>query len=257
MAVKSAMGEVDLHFRPSVPVYDANVALGRRAKRRVRVDSVEGMLKAMREAGVDRALVYSTYAAEIDSFDGNHALLEMIGGHSSLVAQFACNPTFDKLDSFAVEVAESGVRSVRMFPTSHNYPFRDWTVGSWLDWLEAEGIALWIAADDFSPGDLYDTMRDRPGVSVVMCEVHYTHAPWALPLLRSLPNLHVEVSRFVLADGISRLLEASGHQRVLYGSRFPDSPMAPQLYSLHRCGLSETALSAICATNLRRLLARS
>ena len=57
------MGEVDLRFRPSVPVFDANMALGRRHDRRVLFDSVEDALREMDRAGVDRALVYSTVAA--------------------------------------------------------------------------------------------------------------------------------------------------------------------------------------------------
>ena len=43
-------------------------------------------------------------------------------------------------------------------------------------------------------------------------------------------------------------------ERVLFGSRFPDSPMAPQLYNLERSGLEHSALEAICAGNLDRLL---
>ena len=46
----------------------------------------------------------------------------------------------------------------------------------------------------------------------------------------------------------------SGHERILYGSRFPDAPIAPQLYELHRCGLTQPALAAICSGNLDRLL---
>ena len=42
------MGEVDFHFKPSVSVFDANMALGRRQDRRVNVGSVEETLEAIR-----------------------------------------------------------------------------------------------------------------------------------------------------------------------------------------------------------------
>ena len=48
------MGQVDFEFRPDVPVFDADVALGRRHDRRVAVDSVEGTLEEIDRAGVDR-----------------------------------------------------------------------------------------------------------------------------------------------------------------------------------------------------------
>ena len=250
------MGEVDLHFRPAVPVFDANVALGRRHDRRVTADTVDAVRAEMRRVGIGRALVYSAHSAAFDTRDGNDHLLEMVEGASDLVPQLACSPAGDDLDRFAAQVEELGVRSVRMFPTTGGYPFRSWVVGPWLEWLASEGLALWLPAPEFDPGELHDTLRDHPGVSVVLSEVHYIHVPWIYPLLRSLPNVHVEVSRFVVPDGMTGLIDAAGHERVLFGSRFPDSSMAPQLYSLHRCGLDEPVLAAVCAGNLDRLLSQ-
>ena len=65
-----------------------------------------------------------------------------------------------------------------------------------------------------------------------------------------------ELSRFVVTGGITSAVEAIGPERVLFGSRFPDMAMSPQLYSLHHCGLSMDALAAICAGNAERLLGR-
>ena len=247
------MGEVDFNFKPSVPVFDANVALGRRRDRTVSVDTVEGTLEAMSRAGVDHALVYSTRAVG-DAWEGNRALVDAIREVPSLVPQFVCNPAADDLDGFTAEVSSSGVRSVRMFAGRYKYPFRDWAVKQWLDWLASEHLPLWTGADEFDPVDLHDTLEHHPDVTVVLCEVHYIHKPWAMMLLKSLPSLCIEISRVVSSDGIADLVEAFGEDRILYGSRFPDSPMPPQLYNLHRCGLSETALKAICSGNLDRLL---
>ena len=249
------MGEVDLHFRPAVPVFDANVALGRRHDRRVTADTVDTLQSEMRRAGIDRALVYSAHSAAFDAHDGNDLLLEMVAGAGDLVPQLACSPASDDLDRFAAQVDELGVRSVRMFPVTGGYPFRSWGVGPWLEWLASEGLSLWLPAPEFDPGELYDTLVEHPGVSVVLSEVHYIHAPWISPMLRSLPNVNVEISRFVVPDGPTALIDAAGYERVLFGSRFPDSAMAPQLYNLHRCGLDEAVLAAVCAGNLERLLA--
>lgn len=248
------MGQVDLHFKPSFPAFDANISLGRRHDRRVTADTVDETLAVMRRAGVDRAVAYAAHAAAFDARDGNDYLLELVHGEPSLVPQFACSPATDDLDRFAAEISERGITSIRMLPASGSYPFRDWVVGPWLEWLAAERLPLWLPAPEFEPAQLHDTLKGHPQVNVVLAEVHYSHVPWVLPLLRSLPNLHVEVSRFVIPDGMSKLLAAASHQRVLFGSRFPDSAMAPQLYNLHRCGLSDSVLEAVCAGNLERLL---
>lgn len=250
---QATMGNVDLDFKSAVPVFDANVALGRRHDRRVRIDTVEGTLQAMSRVGVGRALVYSPHAANFDPGDGNRVLLEMIEGEASLVPQFVCIPS-DDLESFAAGIKKHGVRSVRLLPKLHDYPFRDWVVKPWLQWLAAEDIHVWIPFDQIDPSELHETLKEYRDLNVVLAEVPYRHAAWALHLLRSLPNLHIETSWFLAIDGVSRLIDAVGDRRILYGSRFPESAMGPHLYHLHRCGLSESSLAAICSGNLKRIL---
>ena len=249
------MGQVDFHFKPIVPVFDAHVMLGRRYDRPVAVDTVDGTLEAMTKAGIDRALVHCPHAADVSPRDGNEMVIEMTAGHPSLVPQFVCNPTFDSLDTFAAQVGELGIRSVRVAPVLHGFPFRDWVLGPWLDWLAAERIPLWIDVTQFEQVDLHDTMERHPDVNVVLSEAHHGHTSWVLALLRSLPNLYIEISRFSIADGIARLRDAVGDERILFGSRFPDSSMPPQLYVLHHNDLPTETLRAMCAGNLERLLA--
>ncbi len=248
------MGQVDLHFRPSAPVFDANMALGRRHDRPVRSHTAEGALAAMDMAGVQRAVVYSQHAVEFDGPQGNELLLEMTAGEPRFAPQFVVNPAFDDMEAFIEDVQAHDVRSIRMAPTLHDYPFRDWVVGPWLSWLADAGIPLWLNAAHVDPSETHDTLLENPEVQVVLSEAHYSHANWALPMLAALPNLNVEISRFVILSGIDVLLGTVGEERVMFGSRFPDSPIAPQLYHLHRYGLSESTLGAICSGNLKRLL---
>lgn len=256
------MGIVDLDFKPSVPVFDANVALGRRHDRRVKVDNPDDLLVEMKKVGVEKALVYSPHATTFDSHIGNGDLMEMVEGHEVLVPQFLCNPVFDEFDEFTAQVDELGVRALRMTPTLHLYPFQNWTVGKWLDWAASQGIPIWLPASteflwertDVDPGDVYDVAAAHPDLNLVLTEVHYRHGGWALPLLKSLPNIYIDLSWWYMTDGVATLLESIGEERVLFGSRFPEAPMAPMLYDLHRNGLSEATLAAICSGNLERLL---
>lgn len=248
------MGLVEFDFHPSVPVFDANVSLGRRHDRPVRVDSVAGTLDAMKRAGVSRAVVHSPHAANFDGGEGHSVLLDSIRGYPNLVPQFVCNPSFDDLGAFSSQVAEVGVTSVRMFPILHKYPFQDWIVRPYLEWLVAEKLPLWIAADECDPAVVYDTLARHVDLRVVLCEVHYKHLVWAVPMLKRLANLNIEISRLSATDAVSEAIGALGTARVLYGSRFPDHPMLPQLYHLHRCDLSDAQLQDVCSGNLERLL---
>ena len=256
------MGKIDLNFKPSVPVFDANLALGRRHDRRVVVDETEGVLKAMDDVGVDRAVAYAPHAAGYDSREGNALLIEQIGDESRLIPQFVCNPTWDEMGEFTDLVDKHEIKSVRMVPALHLYPFRDWIVKSWLDWLGEANIPVWLpvgynllgAEYELKPSEVYETLNAHPNVTAVLSEVQYHKMSWAMPLLRSLPNLYVEISRLANTDGLERLEAAVGFDRIMYGSRFPDQAIAPQLYYLHHAGLNEETLKDICSRNLERIL---
>ena len=156
------MGEVDLHFKSSVPTFDACVALGRRFDRYVREDTVEGTLDVMDKAGVEKALVYSPHSIDFDAEEGNALLMEQIQGQTRLVPQFAVNPSYDDMEAFGATLHELGVRSVRMAPEKHRFPFRDWVVGPWLEWLASEKLPLWLDSMQFDPVDLHDTAKNFP-----------------------------------------------------------------------------------------------
>ena len=186
--------------------------------------------------------------------DDNQDIVDITDGNDRLVPQFVANPGTDDFESFESIVAREGVKSVRFHPDAHHYPLVEWVVGSWLDWLRSVSIPLWIPASGVDPTELHDSIADHPELSFVLCEVHYTHVPWLIPLLKSLSNVYTEISRFVIADGVKRLIDCVGVHRVLFGSRFPESSMGHQLYNLHRNGLSDADLEAICKGNLDRLL---
>ncbi|MDP7579079.1 MAG: hypothetical protein QGF12_06035, partial [SAR202 cluster bacterium] len=81
------MGQVDLNFAPSVPVFDANIALGRRHDRPVTSETAEQALAEMGRVGIGRAVVYSAHGAAFDARDGNEYLLDILGDTSGLVPQ--------------------------------------------------------------------------------------------------------------------------------------------------------------------------
>ena len=248
------MGEVDLNFKSSVPTFDACVALGRRFNRYVRSDTLEGLITTMDRAGVDKALAYSPHAIDFATVEGNELLMQQIAGEPRVVPQFVGNPTYDDMDAFASQLHELAVRSVRMAPATHRYPFTDWVVGDWLEWLASENLPLWLDSKEFDPTQVHDTLKNHPDTPVVFSEVHYTQAAWSVPLLKSLPNTYIEISRFVVPDGYQKLIDKVGIDKVIFGSRFPDSSMAPPLYALHRMNLSDEDLQAVCSGNLERLL---
>ena len=213
------MPEVDLDFKPTVPVFDANIALGRRHDRRVAVDTVEDTLAAMDRAGVDRALAYSPHAANYDSREGNDLLMETIAGEPRIVPQMVGNPTWDDLNEFADRVRRLGVRSIRLFPKAHNYPFADWVVEEWMA-CSPKNASLygcpyppkrpgWPTAPSTRRRSTTPPRRSRT-VTFVLSEVRYNDMPWTIVLLRRLSNLHIEISRTVQTGGVTEIIDTIG-----------------------------------------------
>ena len=250
------MGEVDLDFKPLVPVFDANVALGRRHDKRVVIDTIEGLFEAMDNSGVDRAVVYSPHAEHFDIYEGNRELAELTRTHPNLIPQFVANPATEDISEFVTEINKYGVSSVRLSPKEHRYPLTEWVVGEWIDWIESVNMPIWIPVDFADPTELFDLALNRPALNIVLAEVHYIHVPWVMPLLSRLSNVSIEISRFVIGDGITRLVNLIGQDRIIFGSRFPESSMGQQIYNLHHNNLNLAELSAICSGNVERLLGR-
>jgi predicted TIM-barrel fold metal-dependent hydrolase len=245
-------------FRPSTTVYDCNVALGRRHDRLVAYDRREDLKRIMSEAGISKALVYNPYGAHFGTTEGNRFLLEEIGGDPNLIPQFVVNLATDDLDEVRDLVAQSRVRSLRVFPATQHYPLVHWIADPWLEWMAGAGMSLWISMGhrpEVDGRDLYDTARRHPGVPFVLAGSHYANYPVVWPLVRALDNIHFDLSRFDIPHGIQRMIGRIGVGRLLYGSDFPEVDPEPYLHYLHRAELDQAELDAICHGNLARLLA--
>lgn len=241
-------------FKPEVPVFDGNAVLGRRHDQRLRSEGREGMIAAMDRAGIDRALVYTPYAVTYDTQVGNRHIIELIGDEARLVAQFIVNFATDTVEPFAKTMEGIGVRSLRAFPKTHLYPLTRWVMGEWGDYMAEAGIGLWVSANEVDPRDLHDVASAYRRLRVVLTDVHYTHHGVLQPLLKTLPNLHIDLSRYDVPNAVERLVARMGPDRLLYGSAFPDLDPIPYLFYLHRCGFDRNTLQAICYDNLARLL---
>ena len=248
------MNNINLDFSPDVEVFDANISIGRRHNRRMPVDTTTQAIECLKQAGVSKALTFSTHSLYVDGQSGNNNLISITQNSNYLVPQLVCNPGFESFENFTSMCTKFDIRSIRMAPKLHDYPFQHWMIDSWINWFKKKKISIWISVWEVNPSELYQVIAENQDVSFVLTEAHYRQSKWVLQLLKKLKNTYIELSRWALTDGISLLLDNIDEKRILFGSRFPDSPISPQLYFLHNCNLSTKTLSLICADNLKRLL---
>ena len=244
----------DLTFKPQVPVFDANVSLGRSTTRKVAVDNLPETLNIMDIAGINKSLVYSTHSMNFDTGDGNQLLLETIGDDERFVPMFGFNPSTLNLLKFKETIEKHKIRAIKTWPLTQNYPLTEWIIGDWLNWIQEYNLTLFMSAPEIDPRDFYNIFERFNKIKVVLTEVHYSHISWVIPLLSNLENVSLEISKFYIYESLKRLLDIISYKRILYGSNFPYQPMGPQLYNLHKWELNITSLTAICSGNLQELL---
>ncbi|MAG35126.1 MAG: hypothetical protein CL878_02605 [Dehalococcoidia bacterium] len=246
-----------LHFRPRVPVVDANVALGHAHDQPSPAADAPALLAMLDRHGVQRAVVHHLYAQTMSAIEGNALLLAAIAGHEDrLIPQCSATPTNESLAQLRDLHTQGLLGSVRLYDLSEkSVPFADWVYGDLLAWLQEQHIPLCVPLPEVDAHQLVTTLRGYPELPVILVGTHYQHVLLVRPLLRALPQLHLELSRHETLGDVEALCTEFGAERLLYGSWYPRYEMGPILYYLHHTTLSETQLTEVCAGNAERLLA--
>ena len=244
-----------LSFSPRIPVIDANVCVGNHYTGPSPFQSQAQLFDEMGYHGIDRAVIYHAQTEEISPTDGNRLLDDWLDEGGRLIPQWSVTPTTDSLTQIQAMHHEDRVRSVRLHNAqSAGLPFRSWGYDNLLSWLSEAGIPLWIPLMDVDPHDLITTLQAYPDLKTVLLGAHYTHALVVRPMLDSLANASLELSRYEPIGEVESLKRQFGASRLIYGSWYPRYAMGPILFYLHHTDLNEDELRMVCAGNVERIL---
>jgi predicted TIM-barrel fold metal-dependent hydrolase len=239
-----------LNFTPRVSVFDANVGVGHRHDRRYPFESSDQLLEEMAHHGVDRALVYEVQGELISPTQGNDALHKWTDSNHALVPQYVAGCDTESINQLTDLDKDGKLSNVRLHNTEEcRLPFVPWVYDDLLTWLTDQNIPLWISLADTPPTEIVETLSKHPNLEVVLVGAHYVHSLMIRPMLHALPNTYLE--------GIEKLAQEFGTNRLLYGSFFPRYAMGPMLFTLHHLSMSEEDLASICAKNLEGILSLS
>ena len=243
-----------LSFKARVPVIDANIGIGHRHDRPSPIAAPDELLQEMERHGVDRANVYHLHGESISALVANEELVQMVDDNSAFTLQWVGGPNEENLHQLMDLHAAEDLASVRLNNMESHNPFVHWLYGDLLEWLQAEQIPLWVSLADANPIDAIETLHRYPDLVTVLVGAHYSHSLFVLPLLRTLPNAHLELSRYEVLGELERLIAEFGAHRLIYGSFYPRYAMGPMLFYLHNLSISENQLRLLCAGNLERIL---
>ncbi|MBI3986137.1 MAG: amidohydrolase family protein [Lentisphaerae bacterium] len=247
--------------------FDVNCCLGTPpAETPYNFPDADALLREMDDVGIERAMVAHELARAFP-VRGNQRLMRELAGHADrLLPSWMLNPNCmfaaaEAKDTLK-QLDDNAVRMVR-FPSMPPYA---WAMAELLAGLEERRIALYF---DLSPGQglnhqpvpepiwpaLHELAVTRPRLRIVLfarkLSPHYMHV---LGLLRSCPNVCLDLSAMQYWRATERLCGSVGPERLLFGSYMPIYHAAQFMIQILYARIPDEAKAKIAFGNLARLV---
>ncbi len=251
--------------------FDANALIGRWPGEVLAYHDVDGLLSSMRSLGISRALVSHTIAWQNSPTLGNRLLMEAITGHAELEPCWVVTPGLLLAEqggagALCEQMAQNGVRAVRLFPRDHMVSLNEWMAGELLAELDRRHYLVLIDLDQIltqsglydynaSSLDVLDWLCSRySGLSILITRVGYRAFQILFPLLQAYPNLYIDLSFFATHQGVEMVVEKLGAGRIVFGTGQPLVDAGGALLRLTGAGISEEDMQKIAWGTLEKLL---
>lgn len=264
--MSSALDELRLSFFEEIKelrFFDANCWYGMsKHPRRAFVRTVDELDALMERTGVAKANVSFFIAKFLKPMEGNSQLLEDIRGKDrytpSIVVIPWMFPTEAEVEAYVLEMVAQGVKSIRIFPKTHNYIVNAWSNSFLLDLFEQHRIPVFVTTKDLSWDMLYQLGHDHADLPVILEQSDmeaFFNLGYLIPLLEKCPNISLETNRVHEYLALDTLVRRFGAGRFVYGSSVPvDDPFA-QLALITMGDFSRSDKEKIAHENLEELFA--
>jgi len=219
-------------------------------------ETPEVLLEEMDFEGVGEALVFHAAMRDDHPSVGNVLVAEACRANPRLHPAWAILPPqteeLGTVPEFLAAMKEHGVRALRAFPTQHRYGLNCTTFGPLFDEMYARHIPLIVPGEW---GMVESLLRDFPYLTVIANQLsNHGQDRYFRPLIERYPNFYVDTSRYECDGGIAAFVRKYGHERMLFGSGFPDQTFFRGVLTLAHADIPDDARAAIAGGNLRRLL---
>ena len=239
--------------------FDCNCFIGLPTNKIPRpVRTAEELLAQMDRSGIRKALVWHVAQRDAGIELGNDLLAKAIAPHRArLAGVWSILPTSTRElpppAKFFKDMQTHNVLALRAFPGSHNYLLRKETVGGYLQKASAAGVPLLASGIDYPT--LYNLMAGFPKLTCILCNVGvWGPDRWFRPLVEKYPNFYVEISSYILADGIATFVKTYGVERLLFGTDFPQMDHGGMMLALRHVPISAADKTLIASGNMERIL---
>ncbi|NLT43857.1 MAG: amidohydrolase family protein [Anaerolineae bacterium] len=212
----------------------------------------------MARLGIEGALVRHSWGWLHDPAEGNAALLGEIAGHHQWRPCLAATPLpedMGALDHFLASVRRSAAGAVTLYPASQHFSLTRWGAGELLDALAAWRLPVLLEYQEITWPSLAEVLAGWPALPVVVTRTGYRILRNLLPMLRTYPNLYVDMAYLGDNLALEHISQHYGAERVLFGTGTPRVDGAGSVARLAMSTLPDEQKQQIGAGNAERLLA--
>jgi len=215
------------------------------------------LLKAMDKAGIGQALVWHLAQRDWSPLEGNAMLERMIRPYRNLFGTWALLPReTDEIpapDQLIRKMARTRIRSLIVFPAAHRFVLCGDSLGDYLEEAVRRRIPLILSGSPWEQN--YSLLREFPRLTCIIADVGIWGSDrFFRPLIAKYPNVHIEISSYILDGGIESFVKRYGAERMLFGSGFPAYDHGGVMLALRHARISEKDKAAIAAGNMQRIL---
>jgi len=219
------------------------------------------VLDAMQRAGISRALAIHALAKELAPIEGNDLIVMLAREHQWIEPCWVAMPHHTReMPAAGVLLAamrNSGVRSVRLFPSLHGWRMNEYGTGELLSALGAACVPTFVDLDQTNWDEVDQVCATHPGLPLVVLRVTYRIDRTLYPLLEKHQNLRIEISGYQPHRGIEEIAARFGAHRLLFGSGLPVFEPGSAVAMVTYAELPEDQKQMIAAANLEALLAQA
>ena len=243
--------------------FDANILYGVPSQKRMYepVPDCASILLKMKEFGIERAVVHREEQFFNSPITANALLADDVAGTDNLWGIWTMLPhhcgEMHAPENILSEMKKNRIAGWQFFPAQNKYIFHRRVLKQWFELAEKNNIPLYIDFAFVSEKDLFDVMDEYQGLTVILRNAGVWPPDRILrPFLAEFPNAYMELSFYLVPDGIENLVSDGFAERILFSTRFQMSHAGGPMMMVKHAAISENEKSLIASGNLERILER-
>lgn len=206
----------------------------------------EALLEDMDRLGIAEAYCTDYRALEYSAYEGNSFISELLENYDRLHPVHVVLP-----EMVSTELAKN-VRLVRAEPLRQGYSMRQWCSSTLWKLLEDRCLPVLLDAGE-QWDSLHELLKNHPNLPVIITRTGYRCCRMIYPLLKLHNNLHIDISGFIVNEGLKEVVSLFGAERLIFGTDAPRCASECAVGTLIYSGLSKKDYSLIASENIKDL----